>query len=139
MQSNSLCNHSNQGFSYLEYFDKYKFDYPTMQVICLACGTGLAPIAAAIESDSLGLKKKTYNALYEREGILYVGARSYERLPLKERYADWEARGIKVVPVLSQPGEGWTGRKGYVQHALKEDGVKIPRNSGVLLCGHRFV
>lgn len=34
-------------------------------------------------------------------------------------------------------GSSWTGRKGYVQTALKEDGVRVPRNTAVLLCGHK--
>ncbi len=50
--------------------------------------------------------------------------------------------GVQVVPVVSQPdlpcvisGTVWNGRTGYVQNALEEDGVAIPRNSGALLCG----
>ena len=35
--------------------------------------------------------------------------------------AAWKELGIDVIPVLSQPDESWTGRKGYVQDALKED------------------
>ena len=37
--------------------------------------------------------------------------------------------------MLSQPPASWRGRSGYVQNALEEDGVPIPRNSGALLCG----
>jgi NAD(P)H-flavin reductase len=55
-----------------------------------------------------------------------------------EKYAEWEAAGIEVVPVLSQPErneEPWQGRTGYVQTALSEDGVPVPRNTGALVCG----
>lgn len=34
-------------------------------------------------------------------------------------------------------GPSWTGRKGFVQQAIKEDGIRVPRNSGVLVCGHK--
>lgn len=34
-------------------------------------------------------------------------------------------------------GSSWTGRKGYVQQALKEDGVRVPRNTAVLMCGQK--
>ena len=49
----------------------------------------------------------------------------------------WEQGGVSVVPVISQPdlGGNWMGRTGYVQNALEEDGVPIPRNSAALLCG----
>lgn len=35
------------------------------------------------------------------------------------------------------PGPSWTGRTGFVQQAIKEDGIRLPRNSGVLVCGHK--
>lgn len=34
---------------------------------------------------------------------------------MQERFKDWEASGVKVVPVLSQPGSDWNGAQGYVQ------------------------
>lgn len=33
-------------------------------------------------------------------------------------------------------GSSWTGRTGFVQQAIKEDGIRLPRNSGILVCGH---
>ena len=33
-------------------------------------------------------------------------------------------------------GSSWTGRTGFVQGALKEDGIRLPRNSALLVCGH---
>lgn len=43
--------------------------------------------------------------------------------------------------MISRPedplSEGWTGRTGYVQDALREDSVPVPRNCGALLCGMR--
>lgn len=34
---------------------------------------------------------------------------------LQDRFKDWESSGIKVVPVLSEPENDWTGESGYVQ------------------------
>ena len=36
---------------------------------------------------------------------------------------------------MSQAESGWSGRAGYVQAALKEDGVKVAKNTGALMCG----
>jgi NAD(P)H-flavin reductase len=102
----------------------------------LACGSGLAPIAAAIESGTLGLKDTGYNSLSARLGRLYVGAKTEAHLPLKDRYEAWGELGLEIIPVLSQAPDS-PYRKGYVQDALKEDGVGVPRNTGVLMCGHR--
>ena len=110
-----------------------------MQVLFMACGSGIAPIAAAIESDSLGLNKAGYNSLFERTGLLYIGARTSAHLPFSDRYEAWAAKGVKVIPVLSQPEANWQGRKGYIQDALRADKVKTPRNTGALLCGQRYI
>jgi NAD(P)H-flavin reductase len=109
-----------------------------MEVLLMACGTGLAPIAAAIESNTLGLKEKNYNALYERKGLLYIGAKTPAHLPFQKKYKEWQDKGITVIPVLSQPPPDWKGRTGYIQDALREDSAKTPRNTGALLCGHRY-
>lgn len=126
-----------KGFSFQEYFDKYKFDFPTTSVLFMACGSGIAPIVAAIESNMLGLKQTAYNSLFERQGLLYIGAKTEAHLPFKARYQAWGDLGVKVIPVLSRPGEAWGGRTGYIQDALKADGVNVPRNTGALLCGQR--
>lgn len=34
---------------------------------------------------------------------------------LQERFKEWESSGVKVVHVLSQPDDGWSGETGYVQ------------------------
>jgi len=126
-----------KGFAIEENFDEYKFDFPTMRVLMMACGSGVAPIAAAIESGQLKLKEVGYNALYARQGVLYIGARTEAHLPFKNKYKDWEDMGVTVIPVLSKPDDKWTGKEGYIQDALKEDGIEVPRNTGVLLCGQR--
>jgi len=130
-----------KGFQINEYVNNYKKDFPVNAVVLLACGSGLAPIAAAIESQRLGLGGTVYESLFSRKATLYVGAKTPEHLPFRGKYAEWEKMGVKVVPVLSQPSDplsaAWTGRTGYVQQALRDDGVPVPKNCVALLCGVR--
>jgi NAD(P)H-flavin reductase len=44
---------------------------------------------------------------------------------------------VTVVPVLSKPAADWMGKVGHIQDTLKADGVEVPRNTGVLLCGQK--
>ena len=129
------------GFKIDEFFNKYKNDFPTINVILLACGTGIAPIASVIESNALGLKTVSYTSLMERTATLYYGVRTPKHLLFEDRFSSWESLGIKIVPVISrlddEKSKGWTGRTGYIQDSLKMDGVRVPRNSGALLCGQR--
>jgi NAD(P)H-flavin reductase len=124
-----------KGFQIEEYFRKYKFDFPVTNILLLAAGTGLAPIAAAIDSGLLGIGKPNYNSLFTSKASLYVGCRTPEHMPLQTRVGRWLESGIRVIPVYSQA----TGaeRKGYVQEALREDGIAVPRNTAALVCGHR--
>lgn len=126
-----------KGFQIADGFDKYKNDFPTFNVLLMATGSGLAPIAAAIDYAPLALRKVGPNSLYERTATLYLGARSEDHLPFRSKFSDWESKGVKIIPVLSQPGDSWKGKTGYIQDALKETGVATPRNTGALLCGHR--
>jgi NAD(P)H-flavin reductase len=87
----------------------------------------IAPIKAAIESGQLTGGGRTAR--------LYYGVRDSDELCFVNKFSDWEQNDIQVVPVLSQPEDSWAGRVGYVQAALEEDGVPIPRNSGALMCG----
>lgn len=84
-------------------------------IIFVASGTGFAPIKAIIE-----------HALYigtERPMHFYWGARTLTDLYLLERAREWEARGIRFTPVLSDapPSDGWQGRTGFVHQAVLED------------------
>jgi NAD(P)H-flavin reductase len=120
------------GFSLEENLDSLKYDFPTQNVLLFAAGSGLAPIMAAIESDQLKVKAEDGG----RSCRLYYGERTADDLCCVEKFPAWEAAGYEIVPVLSQPDDTkWNGRSGYVQNALEEDGIAIPRNSGALLCG----
>lgn len=94
-------------------------------VLLFAAGSGISPIRAVIESGALEGKDVT----------LYYGARGTDAMSYQDKFDAWEAAGVKVVPVLSQGGDDWTGRKGYVQAALAEDGVAAAGATGALLCG----
>uniref|UniRef100_A0A7S2G1T3 FAD-binding FR-type domain-containing protein n=1 Tax=Florenciella parvula TaxID=236787 RepID=A0A7S2G1T3_9STRA len=99
-------------------------DFPVQNVLLFAAGSGISPIRSAIESGALAGKDCT----------LYYGARDTTFMAYMEKFDEWEAKGVKVVPVMSK-ADGWDGRTGYVQAALKEDGVKLARNTGALMCG----
>eukprot|EP00539_Tryblionella_compressa_P019563 CAMPEP_0178868104 /NCGR_PEP_ID=MMETSP0747-20121128/5804_1 /TAXON_ID=913974 /ORGANISM="Nitzschia punctata, Strain CCMP561" /LENGTH=266 /DNA_ID=CAMNT_0020535013 /DNA_START=48 /DNA_END=848 /DNA_ORIENTATION=+ len=120
------------GFPIAENIEGFKYDFPTQNVLLFAAGSGIAPIRAAIESGQLGVAESGSGG---RTARLYYGVRNEADLCFVEKFAEWEGSGVQVVPVLSQPGNGWAGRTGYVQNCLEEDGVPIPRNSGALLCG----
>lgn len=130
-----------KGFQIDEYFDRYKNDFPTNNVIMMTCGTGIAPIMSAIDSGKLKLKTTSFTSLFSRKGILYLGVRTPKCIPFTSKLEEWKSQGIEVIPVISRPDDpdskGWTGRTGYIQDALREDKVQIPRNSGALLCGMR--
>lgn len=122
------------GFPMAENLEGFKYDFPTQNLMLFANGSGIAPIRSAIESGMLNVSKG-------RTCTLYYGVQTADDMPYVERFPAWEEIGVQVVPVVSRPDEPcatgtvWKGRTGYVQNALEEDGVSIPRNSGALLCG----
>lgn len=118
-----------QGYAFDSQLDNLAtYDFPTQNILLFATGSGIAPLVAAVESSLLQTKSRTCR--------LYYGARTADDLCFVERFAEWEANGVEVVPVLSQPDDSdWKGRTGYIQTALAEDGIAIPRNTGALLCG----
>ncbi|CBJ32096.1 conserved unknown protein [Ectocarpus siliculosus] len=126
-----------KGFPIKENFTGYKYDFPVQNVVLSASGTGIAPFRAAIESGALELPDADDDGVFGRSCKLYWGCRDEESMPWKDRVEAWDKRGVEVVVVLSQPSESWTGRTGFVQQAIKEEGIPLPRNSAVLVCGHK--
>jgi len=126
------------GFPVEENIDGFKYDFPTQNLLLFASGSGISPIRSAIESNQLGIGAGDKGG---RTCTLYYGVRTPDDMPYVSKFPEWEALGVQVVPVVSQPdvvcesGAVWGGRTGYVQNALEEDGVAIPRNSGALMCG----
>ncbi|GKY94486.1 hypothetical protein MPSEU_000414500 [Mayamaea pseudoterrestris] len=115
------------GYAIDEHIEGFKYDFPAQNILLFAAGSGIAPIKAAMESGSLNKDGRTCR--------LYYGERTAKDLCFVDQFSAWEQAGFEVVPVLSQPDDSWKGRTGYVQNALEEDGIPVPRNSGVLLCG----
>lgn len=104
-------------------------DLPTL--LLFATGSGISPIRALIEGGGL--------AAGERSDVrLYFGVRNEGFTPYEDRFASWESSGVKVIPVHSNPTEGWTGETGFVQAAYERalvvsDGSK----AAAVLCGHK--
>jgi CDP-4-dehydro-6-deoxyglucose reductase len=100
----------------------------TKPIVLLASGTGLAPIKAIVEH----LQHKAIT----RPAVLYWGCRK----PVDLYLHDWclqaaaDLPWLRYVPVLSEPEAGWSGRTGFVHHALMAD---LPDLSGhqVYACG----
>jgi len=91
-------------------------------VLLFATGSGVAPLKATIESGEL--KGKNVK--------LYYGCRTAATMPFSDLFDSWDC---EVVASLSQPAEDWQGRKGYLQDALKADGIREPSKTAALLCG----
>ncbi len=84
-------------------------------IIFVASGTGFAPVKAIIEHAlHIGIQRPMH---------LYWGARVLADLYMLDLARQWEARGIKFTPVLSEPQaeDHWQGRQGFVHHAVMED------------------
>ena len=81
----------------------------------IAGGTGFAPIKSQIEH--------AFHAGLARPMALYWGVRSEKDLYLPDLPRQWvrDHADFQFVPVLSEPDEGWQGRKGWVHEAVLED------------------
>jgi CDP-4-dehydro-6-deoxyglucose reductase len=89
-------------------------DDSTQPAILIATGTGFAPIKSIVED---AIKRKL-----DRRFFLYWGARKLEDLYLAELAQKWHASGkLSFVPVLSEPHDGWDGRRGFVHETVLED------------------
>src|SRR4030067_2132636 len=87
----------------------------TRPVIFVASGTGFAPIKAMIEHAlHTGMKRPMH---------FYWGARKLADLYMLEKTRQWESRGVKFTPVLSEalPADAWEGRTGFVHRAVLDD------------------
>ncbi|HLS17683.1 MAG TPA: CDP-6-deoxy-delta-3,4-glucoseen reductase [Paenalcaligenes sp.] len=86
-------------------------------IVFLASGTGFAPINAMVES----LIEKGQ----DRKIRFYWGGRRPQDLYLAERVQQWAQHfsDFEYIPVISdaQPDDHWTGRTGFVHHAVMDD------------------
>lgn len=102
---------------------------PTEQIIFLNTGTGLSQHICYLLS-----KKDQYPNLKYR---MLFGVRSEKDMYYKPQLdaLTKELKDFKYEFVLSRPGEGWTGKKGYIQNFIAEfDYKNIP--STFYMCGN---
>ncbi|KAG5531553.1 hypothetical protein RHGRI_026231 [Rhododendron griersonianum] len=99
-------------------------------VLIFATGSGISPIRSLIESG--------FSANKRPDVRLYYGARNLQRMAYQDRFKEWESSGVKIVPVLSQPDDNWTGERGYVQAAFaRAKEILSPQATGAVLCGQK--
>jgi CDP-4-dehydro-6-deoxyglucose reductase len=84
-------------------------------IIFVASGTGFAPIKGIIEH--------ALQIGFQRPMHFYWGARTLADLYMLDKAREWEKRGVKFTPVLSDalPTDNWKGRTGFVHQAVLED------------------
>jgi len=96
-------------------------------VLLVATGSGISPIRSVIE-----LIRTERTAF--KDVALYFGARTPRAFAYADRLAAWEKDGIRVVRVVSQPGDsGWSGLTGYVQTHLGPQ----PQDTVAFVCGQK--
>ncbi|EEF30157.1 fruit protein pKIWI502 isoform X1 [Ricinus communis] len=99
-------------------------------VLIFATGSGISPIRSLIESG--------FGANRRSDVRLYYGARNLNRMAYQDRFKEWESSGVKIVPVLSEPDDRWTGESGYVQAAFsRAKQIDNPVATGAVLCGQK--
>ncbi|CAN4124913.1 unnamed protein product [Withania somnifera] len=99
-------------------------------VVIFATGSGISPIRSLIEAGFCADKRSDVR--------LYYGARNLKRMAYQDRFENWASTGVKVVPVLSQPDDAWTGEHGYVQAAFaRAKNIFSPQTTGAVLCGQK--
>lgn len=98
-------------------------------LVLLASGTGYAPIASLLKTHA--------SEIARRGAVLYWGARRRGDLYAIDIVPGWEADhpGVRLVPVLSEPDEGWEGRRGFVHAAVLQDLPDLSAHE-VYACGN---
>ena len=111
---------------YGEFYLRTGSDKP---IVCLATGTGFAPIKSIIED--LIARGNT------RQVRLYWGGRRRQDIYLQHLTDKWAARvpWLKFTPVLSEPDAEWTGATGLVHEAVLHD-IPDLRGWQVYACGN---
>jgi len=93
-------------------------------IMLVASGTGFAPVKSIIEHElQIGITRPIH---------FYWGGRKQADLYMLDKAREWEARGIKFTPVVSD--EEWPGRTGFVHKAVLEDYADLSRHQ-VYVCG----
>jgi CDP-4-dehydro-6-deoxyglucose reductase len=95
-------------------------------ILFLATGTGIAPVKSIL--DEFAARPELTGG---RDIHVYWGNRQQRDVYWTPQYADLP---VRFVPVLSRPGEGWTGRRSYVQDAALAD-LRRFEHAEVYACG----
>jgi len=97
-------------------------------IVLVASGTCFAPVKAIIEHAlQIGITRPIH---------FYWGGRKQADLYMLDKAREWEARGIKFTPVVSD--EAWPGRTGFVHQAVLEDYADLSGHQ-VYACGAPIV
>jgi NAD(P)H-flavin reductase len=113
----------------LPYGDFYLRADSEKPIICVATGTGFAPLKSMIEDL---IKRGSKRSVH-----LYWGGRRRRDLYLADLAAKWAARAawFAFTPVLSEPDANWQGATGRVHHAVLTDQSELS-GSQVYACGN---
>lgn len=99
-------------------------DHPALYV---ATGTGLAPLRAMLEDERAQPSGQPQ--------VLLFGARTEADLLFARELREEAGAGhLRYEPTLSRAGDGWSGRRGYVQAHLRELVPQLP-GAHVYVCG----
>jgi len=101
-------------------------------VLCVAGGSGLAPVKALLEA--------AHDGGTERTCVLVFGARSTRDLYCSDELEELARRwgpGLRVVPVLAEePSDSaWTGSRGLVTDAIAELSSELLADCDAYVCG----
>ncbi|MCP4809797.1 MAG: hypothetical protein GY913_25260 [Proteobacteria bacterium] len=92
-------------------------------VLFFAGGTGISAVRAVIESRNS----------WGGDSRIYYGARSPDHMAYQDKFADWAARGVRVVATLDEPADGF--ESGFPQDVYARDPLASGENAALVLCG----
>lgn len=96
-------------------------------LILAAAGTGIAPMRAVVQH--VLADRRRYGAVR-----IYQGHRMQSDRAYAGEHAVWRAGEVEIVTVLSAPEPGWTGPRGWVQDAIRNDPPAVAR-AVAYVCG----
>ncbi|MCO5600596.1 hypothetical protein L7F22_054710 [Adiantum nelumboides] len=92
----------------------------------------------AQDSPVRSLIEAGFGALKRSDVRLYYGTKNLQWMAYQHKFKEWESSGVKIIRVLSQSDDDWTGEAGYVQASFaKEKGIADPLHTGAILSGQK--
>jgi len=113
-------------------FGSFTLRHPILDSMFVATGTGIAPFRSML------LDSRIWEAAPDRKHKLILGVRHEDGVLYREEFEALEREhpGFQFLPVVSRPGDQWTGRTGRVQpHLLEAIGGR--RDVQVYVCGFK--